>query len=268
MRTPRRSAPSATRPSTSTSTAPSDPGGLLATAARLAERLGLPIRDLDLLAEALVHSSYPNDHPGSTRASNERLEFLGDAVVALVVSETLYRRHPDEDEGVLSNRRAAIVSNAGLAALARRAGLGDHLLLGAGADLANERERPSLLADAFEAVAGAIFLDGGLDAVRRWLLAIAAPELDAPPASPRATPAKSRLQEIAQARGGAVPAYRIVSAEGPDHHKHYVVEVLLEGRVLGRGEGRNRRAAETAAAAAALAALGAGEPAAGAEDGP
>ena len=254
---PRRSAPSATRPSTSTSTAPSDPGALAATAARLAERLALPIRDLDLLAQALVHSSYPADHPGSPRASNERLEFLGDAVIALVVSETLYRLHPDADEGDLTRRRAAIVSKTGLAALANRAGLDEHLVVGAGIDLTSGPERPSLLADVFEAVTGAIFLDGGLAAASGWLLRVAAPELDARLVTPHLVPPKSRLQEIAQARGEA-PAYRIVSAEGPEHRKHYVVEALLGGEVLGRGEGASRREAETAAAAAALDALDAG----------
>jgi ribonuclease-3 len=255
MRTPRGSVPSATRPNSSTSTPSSDPGALPAGAARLAERLALPIRDLELLAQALVHSSYPNEHPGSAAASNERLEFLGDTVIALVVSESLFQRHPDEDEGRLTSRRAAIVSTAGLAALARRAGLGEHLVLGLGADRARERERPSLLAAVFEAITGAIFLDGGLDAARRWILTIAAPELDAPHAASRFVSPKSRLQEISQARSGTAPAYRIVSAEGPDHAKHYVVEALVGGEVLGRGEGASRREAETAAAAAALVAL-------------
>ena len=226
-----------------------------AGAARLAERLALPVRNLELLAQALVHSSYPNEHGGAPAASNERLEFLGDTVISLVVSEALFQRHPDEDEGRLTSRRAAIVSTAGLAALARRAGLGDHLVLGSGADRANERERPSVLAAVFEAVAGAVFLDGGLDVARRWILAIAALELDTTEAAARFVSPKSRLQEMSQARLGAVPIYSIVSAEGPDHAKLYVVEAIVGGAVLGRGRGASRRAAETAAAAAALEAL-------------
>jgi ribonuclease-3 len=255
MRTPRGSVPSATRPSTSTSAPSSDAGALPAAAARLAEQLALPIRDLELLAQALIHSSYPNEHPGSPAVSNERLEFLGDAVISLVVSESLFLRHPDEDEGRLTSRRAALVSTAGLAALARRAGLGEHLVLGLGADRANERERPSLLAAVFEAIAGAIFLDGGLEAARAWILGIAAPELDAPHAASRFVSPKSRLQELSHARSAVAPEYRLVSAEGPDHAKHFVVEALVDGVVLGRGEGANRREAETAAAAAALGAL-------------
>ncbi|MFI5254756.1 MAG: ribonuclease III [Candidatus Limnocylindrales bacterium] len=244
-----------TRPSTSTSTPPSSDPEALSAAARLAERLTLPIRDLGLLAQALVHSSYPNEHPDSPSASNERLEFLGDAVVSLIVSEALFARHPDEDEGGLTSRRAAIVSTVGLAAIARRMGLGDHLVLGLGADRANERERPSLLAAAVEAIAGAIFLDSGLAAARDWILAIAAPEFDAPISASGLVSPKSRLQELSHARAGEAPAYRIVSAEGPDHAKHYVVEALVGGQVVGRGEGANRREAETAAAAAALGAL-------------
>ncbi|MGH3074574.1 MAG: ribonuclease III [Gaiellales bacterium] len=217
--------------------------------------MALPIHDLDLLAQALVHSSYPNEHPGSPAASNERLEFLGDTVIALVVSDYLYARHPDEDEGRLTSRRAAIVSTSGLAVLARRVGLGEHLVLGFGADRSNERERPSLLAAAFEAVAGAIFLDGGLEAARAWIIASAAPELEAPVAASRFVSPKSRLQELSHLRAREAPAYRIVSAEGPDHAKHYVVEALVAGTVLGRGEGASRREAETWAAAAALEAL-------------
>lgn len=139
--------------------------------------------------------------------------------------------------------------------LARRVGLGEHLVLGFGADRSNERERPSLLAAAFEAVAGAIFLDGGLEAARAWIIASAAPELEAPVAASRFVSPKSRLQELSHLRAREAPAYRIVSAEGPDHAKHYVVEALVAGTVLGRGEGASRREAETWAAAAALEAL-------------
>jgi ribonuclease-3 len=259
MRTPRGSAPSATRPSTSTSAPSSDAGALPAAAARLAEQLALPVRDLALLAQALIHSSYPNEHPGSSAVSNERLEFLGDAVIGLLVAEALYGRHPHEDEGQLSRRRAAIVSTVGLSEIARRVGLGEYLILGLGPDLASERERPSLLADTLEAVVGALFLGDGLEAARDWFLQIAAPELDAPLPPSRLVAPKSRLQEIAQAGSGGAPVYRTISAEGPDHAKHFVVEVSLDAAVLGRGEGGNRREAETAAAAAALTALAAEE---------
>ena len=223
-------------------------------AAELAGRLGLRFNDLGLLEQALTHSSYVNEHPEAPRLANERLEFLGDAILSLVISEALWALHPEEHEGQLTTRRAAIVSARGLAALARRLDLGDALVLGQGAARSGERLRASVLASVFEAVVAAVYLDLGLDAVRDWLLEVAAPELDAsfPPAEFQAP--KSRLQEYAYRTSGRPPAYRIVSVEGPDHNRHYVVEVSVAGRLLGRGEGRNRRDAETEAAGRALAA--------------
>ena len=145
----------------------------------LTERLGLPIQDRDLFAQALVHSSWLHEHPDAARGHNERLEFLGDAVVSIAVSEALFRRHPTDDEGVLSARRAAIVSTPGLARLATRIGLGDYLLLGEGEAQRGGRVRPSLLASAFEALVGAIYLDLGWDAARDWIQRWAAEELAA-----------------------------------------------------------------------------------------
>lgn len=227
----------------------------MGAAAALATRLGLPFVSLDRLAEALVHGSYPNEHPDEPPLSNERLEFLGDAVIALVFSEALAARHPLDDEGRLTARRAAIVSTAGLAGLARRLDLGSALVLGEGADRAGERRRPSVLAAALEALAAAIYLELGLDTVRGWLLALAEPELSAVRPWTSLVSPKSRLQELGYARDGHAPVYRIVSAEGPDHAKHYVVEAIVGDAVVGRGGGRNRREAETEAAAAALARL-------------
>jgi ribonuclease-3 len=222
------------------------------SAAALAARLGLPFTDLAVLSEALVHSSYPNEHPELGLRSNERLEFLGDSVVALVFSDAFLRRHPDNDEGLLTARRAAIVSTRGLARLAERIDLGEYLVLGQGADRAQERHRPSVLAAALEAVVGAIYLELGLDAARDWLIDLAAPELaDEPPLIALKSP-KSRLQETAYMRTGRAPTYRVVSAIGPDHAKHFVVEAMIAGEVLGTGEGPNRRAAEQQAAASAL----------------
>jgi ribonuclease III len=220
-------------------------------AVRFTERLGLPIRDLDLLEQALVHSSYLHEHPGTTRGHNERLEFLGDAVVSLVISETLYERHPDDDEGFLSTRRAAIVSSTGLARLAGRLDLGRHLLLGEGEAQHGGRRRPSLLAAAFEALVGAIYLDLGWEAVRDWLVNLADAELshDAPAGSLKSP--KSWLQEFTQQRTGGRPVYRVVEASGPDHDKHFRIEVAVDGEVLGSGEGPSRRIAETAAASQA-----------------
>jgi len=219
----------------------------------VAERLGLPIRDFDLLEQALIHSSWLHEHPDAAHGHNERLEFLGDSVVNLTISQALYERHPDEDEGALSARRAAIVSTTGLSRLAGRIHLGADLLLGEGESQRSGRRRPSLLASSFEALTGAIYLDLGYEAVRAWLVALAAPEisLEAPVLSLKSP--KSRLQEYTQRRSGDRPEYRILEASGPDHEKSFRIEVWVDGEVFGEGEGPSRRVAETAAAAQAIA---------------
>jgi ribonuclease-3 len=218
----------------------------------LTERLGLPIRDRDLLAQALVHSSWLHEHPDSAPGHNERLELLGDAVVSLAISDALYRRHPGDDEGVLSARRAAIVSTPGLARLATRLELGEFLLLGEGEARRGGRVRPSLLASAFEALVGAIYLDLGWDAARDWIVDRASTELTASPALTSLKSPKSRLQEHTQRTSGERPVYRILEAVGPDHEKEFRIEVVVDGRVLGAGSGPSRRVAETFAAAEAL----------------
>ena len=223
-----------------------------APAKELAERLGLRFDDLALLSQALVHSSYVHEHPVAG-PSNERLEFLGDAVISLIVSEALWERYPGEDEGSLTTRRAAIVSARGLARIAQRLELDTFLVLGLGASAAGERSRKSVLAATFEAVAGAIYLEHGLERTRTWLHEVAAPELEQKPTLDQLKPPKSVLQELSYARTGHAPQYRLLSEEGPPHARTYVVEVLIGGDVLGRGEGRNRRDAETEAAREALA---------------
>jgi len=217
-----------------------------------AERLGLPIRDPGLLEQALVHASWLHEHPEDAPGHNERLEFLGDAVVSLIISEALYNRHPDDDEGDLSARRAVIVSTSGLARLAGRIDLGAILLLGEGESRRSGRRRPTLLASSFEAVVGALYLDLGFDIVRDWLTELAAPELaaDAPILALKSP--KSRLQEFTQQRTGGRPSYHLVDVTGPDHEKTFRVEVSVAGEVLGVGEGSSRRVAETAAAAQAI----------------
>jgi ribonuclease-3 len=220
-------------------------------AERLAERLALPFRDLALLSEALVHSSYLHEQPVAHR-SNERLEFLGDSVISLIVSEALWQGHPDEDEGSLTTRRAAIVSARGLARIAQRLDLGSYLQLGLGAAAAGERARKSVLAATFEAVAGAIYLEFGLNRTRDWLLTVIGPELEERSDLDTLKAPKSVLQEVSYSRTGRAPQYRLVSEDGPPHARHYVVEALVSGLVLGRGEGRNRRDAETEAAREAL----------------
>jgi ribonuclease-3 len=218
----------------------------------LLHRLGLPVRDRTIIAQALTHASWLHEHPGEAPGHNERLEFLGDAVISLAVSRALYRQHPDDDEGLLSSRRAAIVSTAGLARIATRLGIGEDLRLGAGESLRGGRVRPSLLASAFEAIAGAIFLDLGWDVADAWISDIAGPELTSSLTPLALKSPKSRLQELTQRTTGARPEYRILEAVGPDHEKMFRIEVLVDGRSLGAGVGPSRRVAETAAAAEAL----------------
>ena len=228
----------------------------------LAEQLGLPVRDKRLLAQALTHTSWLHEHPGEAAGHNERLEFLGDAVVNLAVSEALYARHPDDDEGVLSARRAAIVSSTGLARLASRIDLGEFLSLGEGESGRAGRERPSILASAFEALVGALLLDLGWETTRDWLIRTAGPEVDAGLAPVLLKSPKSRLQEATQRSSGGRPTYRVLDATGPDHDKVFRVEVSVGGEVLGTGVGPSRRVAETAAAAEAVEVLAARESAA------
>jgi ribonuclease-3 len=239
-------------------------------AAALAERLGLPVRDLDLLQQALIHSSYLHEHRDLAVGHNERLEYLGDSVVSLAISDALFRRYPDDDEGVLSARRASIVSTAGLARLANRLELGEYLLLGEGESQRGGRKRPGLLASAFEAVVGALYLDLGYEAASGFVVALASPELTSDRSVGSLKSPKSRLQEFTQRLTGERPQYRLVEATGPDHDKVFRVEVVVSGRAIGVGEGRSRRLAETAAAAKAIEALrqGPGELGPAAEDAP
>jgi len=234
----------------------------------LAERLGLRLRDRRLLAQALTHSSWLHEHPGEVEGHNERLEFLGDAVINLAVSQALYARHPDDDEGQLSVRRAAIVSATGLAALAERIELADLLAIGDGEIARDGQHRPSRLASTFEAVVGAILLDLGWEATRAWLVGLAAPEIEAAQAPEDLKSPKSRLQEETQKVLGERPEYRLLEASGPDHDKVFRVEVVVGDEVLGMGVGGSRRVAETAAAAEAVEVLAARSAEAAAEEAP
>ncbi|MFN8518481.1 MAG: ribonuclease III [Chloroflexota bacterium] len=224
----------------------------MAAAAGLEARLGHAFQDPRLLEQALTHSSYVNEHPDPPLIANERLEFLGDAVLSLVISEALWDRHPDDAEGVLTARRAAIVSARDLARIAARIDLGEYLQLGQGAERSGERARGSVLASTFEAVVAAVHLDGGLEAARQLVLRLCGPELDQPLAPVALKPPKSRLQELAYRRVGRPPSYRVLAVDGPAHDRRYEVDVVLDGAVLGTGRGRSRRDAETQAAAMAL----------------
>jgi ribonuclease-3 len=216
----------------------------------LRRRLGLRRLDPGLFRLALTHASYAHETPGA--AHNERLEFLGDAVLGLAVAEALYRAHPEASEGALSRMRAAIVCTPTLARVSRRLGLGEFLLLGHGEESTGGRERASVLANALEAVIGAIYLQHGLGEVRRFVRRTFASELAAAAQGRLVEDFKTALQEWTQRERGAEPVYRTVGESGPDHAKEFTVEVVVAGEVMGRGRGRSKKEAEQAAAEEAL----------------
>jgi ribonuclease-3 len=219
----------------------------------LAERLGHRFADERLLREALVHRSYRNEFPDEPR-HNERLEFLGDAVLDLVVAEMLMARLPDSPEGELTRRRAAVVNEQSLARTARRLDLGEVLLLGRGEELNNGRDRSSILADAVEALVGAIYLDAGYSAARDAALDWLTPLVEMAVSGAAPGDHKTALQERMQALGRGSPRYRVVSEDGPDHEKVFEVEISTGETVLARGTGRSKKEAEKEAAGRALAA--------------
>lgn len=219
---------------------------------RLEERLGHHFADARLLHEALTHRSYVNECSEPTVKDNERLEFLGDAVIDLVVSEALMARYPTAREGRLSKVRASLVSEPGLARLAEQIGLGEALRLGRGEELSGGRAKASILSDAFEALIAALYLDAGMAKVAQVLLPrLALPDDDA---LDRADP-KTDLQQRIQADRHLTPTYRLVGERGPDHDKSFVVEILVGGEVLSTGSGRTKKEAEQQAAARVLAEL-------------
>lgn len=225
------------------------------SAQQLQAALGLSFRSLPLLQQALVHRSYLNEAPETDIESNERLEFLGDAVLSLVISEKLYRDYPALSEGHLSQIRALLVRWDTLAHAAERISLGDYLVLARGEELSGGRGRPSNLASGLEAIIGAAFLDGGLPQARKLIFNLLQPELAEVAEGGVAADSKSHLQHVAQARWHTIPQYRLVSSEGPDHDKLFTVEVLVGDQVMGRGQGRNKKQAELDAARRALEAL-------------
>jgi ribonuclease-3 len=222
--------------------------------------LGYRFKDPSLLETALSHRSHAYERGRDSRSSYERLEFLGDALLGFLVSDWLFRDDPEASEGTLSRRRQSIVRASTLADVAAALGLGEAIRLGRGEERTGGREKTSLLADVFEAVLGAIYLDGGVRATRAFLRR----ELGAALRRTRgatwmADDHKTRLQETVQAKLRETPRYRIVSTTGPDHALRFVAEVRVEGRVLGRGSGTNRKRAEQDAARRALEELENGE---------
>jgi ribonuclease III len=222
----------------------------------LAARLGIVPRDPELITRAFVHSSYLNENPTLASGHNERLEFYGDAVIGLTVSRLLYDRYPDEDEGFLTARRAALVNREALAGLGLDLGLDRYLRLGRGEADAGGARRPSLVAACVEALAGALSLSEGYettDGVLTRLFASRLEALDAQDGPPKS--AKSRLQEWTQRRHGTKPAYTLAATAGPAHDQTFEVVVVVDGKDIATGVGSSRQRAEEQAAESALAAL-------------
>jgi ribonuclease III len=218
----------------------------------LAHRLGYRFEDPMLLDQAMAHRSWCAEQPG--RQSNERLEFLGDAVLGLIVAEHTYRSHPTLSDGQMSKVRASVVNTKALAEVGLDLGLAEYLRLGRGEDLSGGRAKESILADATEAVIGAVYLDGGLSEARRLVLGLLADRIAVAVGEPGESDHKSRLQENSVGLGRGVPRYE-VEGFGPDHARRYLATVYVAGQRLGRGEGRSKKDAEQVAARVACGAL-------------
>ena len=220
-----------------------------------ARTLGLSFANPDLLAEALTHRSYLNENKGA-KAHNERLEFLGDAVLELAATRFLFETYPDKPEGDLTAYRAALVNTVSLAQMARELGVNDLLLLSKGEAKDTGRAREIILANAFEAILGAIYLDQGYEAAEAFVAKHLFPKLGEVIEKRAYQDAKSRFQEAAQDKEGITPSYKTVSETGPDHDRHFVVGVFIGEKEIARGEGKSKQDAEQDAAQAALAKTG------------
>jgi ribonuclease III len=213
--------------------------------------LGYKFHDEALLRLALTHPSVAHES-GVASEHNQRLEFLGDSVLGLVLSQKLFEKFPDADEGVLTKSRAKLVNASSLAEHARKLNLGAHLILSRGEETSGGRERASTLADTFESLLGAIFLDGGFDAAREFILREFATDFSTLAESSGIENPKGELQELLQAKSPDAPEYQLISAEGPDHNRQFICAVLHDGKELARGSGKSKKAAESDAALAAL----------------
>lgn len=214
----------------------------------LQQAIEISFHDLSLLQQAFIHSSYVNENPGFHLPDNERLEFLGDALLSFVVAEKLCHEFPQASEGELTEFRISLIRQETLAQLAATLKLGDYLLLGKGEEASGGRQRETNLADAFEALIGAIFFDQGIDAARDFILSKLCSQLQRVKAEGVGRNYKTLLQEFSQTKYKQLPSYRVIEALGPDHAKGFTVEVSLGGVVLGTGTGKSKRAAEMKAA--------------------
>jgi ribonuclease-3 len=223
---------------------------------KLQQVAGVSFSDPQLLITALTHPSYLAEHL-QAKNHNQRLEYLGDAVLGLVVADFFYRRFPDEPEGQLTRMRATVVCESSLAGIARQLDLGSYLRLGHGEELSGGRQRASVLADALEALIGAVFLDQGWSEACRFLLLLLGENI-LTAARGDSHDYKTALQELVQQRGETTLVYSIIDETGPDHDKHFTAGVLWNGKLLGKGSGRSKKEAEQQAAKNAMAKLGQG----------
>lgn len=221
----------------------------------LEKKLNYTFRNSALLAEALSHSSYANEHRAEKLNSNERLEFLGDSVLGFVTAEFLFAKHPDMPEGDLTRIRAALVCEQSLYEVAQKLQLGQYLRLGRGEEAGGGRNRTSILADAMEAVFAAVYLDGGIVEASALIHRVLLDVEKETAVEERRKDFKTALQELVQRQADQVLTYRMIGEEGPDHAKIFSAEVLLNGKALGVGSGHSKKEAEQAAAKAALEAL-------------
>ena len=216
----------------------------------LEQKIGYTFRDRSLLENALTHSSYANEHREKGALSNERLEFLGDSILGLVVADHLYRTRPDLPEGDLTRIRAALVCENSLVDVAKELDLGSYLKLGKGEESGGGRHRPSIQADAVEAMLAAVYLDGGIGQARKLIHTLILGHEREKTAAGRDY--KTALQELIQRESGQVLTYRLIGESGPDHAKIFSMEVLLNGEAIGSGQGHSKKEAEQAAARAAV----------------
>ncbi len=214
----------------------------------LQQASGITFRDVSLLQQAFIHSSYINENPVFHLPDNERLEFLGDALLSFVVAEKLYHEFPQFGEGELTEIRVSLVRQETLAEIAAELKLGNYLYLGKGEEVSGGRQRQTNLADVFEALIGAIFLDQGLDAARDFVFHKLSKRFQEVSAKGSGRNYKALLQEFTQAKYKQLPVYRLVEVSGPDHDKVFAVEVALGDRTLGTGSGKSKRTAEMEAA--------------------
>ena len=215
--------------------------------------IGYRFKNITLLQNALAHSSYANERWHDSLKSNERLEFLGDSILGMVVAEHLYRNFPDRPEGELTRMRADMVCETSLAAIANNISLGDHLLLGHGEELGGGRDRVSILADAVESIIAACFIDGGMEAAREFIARFVL--CNVPVTRLHNADYKTALQELVQQKKNQVLTYELTGESGPDHDKQFFVQVLLNDQIIGEGSGTSKKRAEQAAACAAIEAL-------------